>query len=127
MKKENKNPLNKMFFARTRLSLGVLAVQAVLVDFANDSSRVSSIKLLAYGQITEYKSDYETWAHLLEQTVAYIIKRLVNVLHGAKATVWWEGSFDGSAAKPVNIPNMCFHLRTKFEDSTSILTAALCY
>lgn len=49
-----------MFFARTRLLLGVLALQAVLVDFANDSSRVSSIKLLAYGQITEYKSDYET-------------------------------------------------------------------
>lgn len=80
-----------MFFGRTRLLLGVLAVQAVLVDFANDSSRVSSIKLLAYGQITESKSDYETWAHLLEQTVAYIIKRLVNVLHGAKATVWRAG------------------------------------
>lgn len=43
-----------MFFARTRLLLGVPVVQAVLVDFANDSLRVSSIKLLAYGQITEY-------------------------------------------------------------------------
>lgn len=55
--------------------------------------------------------------------MAYIVKRPVNVLHGAKATVW---SLDGSAAKPVNVGSVCFHLRTKFDGSASVLTAALC-
>lgn len=116
----------QMFCARTQLLLGVLVVQAALVDFSNDSFRVSSIKLLAYGQITEYKSDYETWAHLLWQTVAYIIKRLMNVLHGAKTPVWWEGNFDESATQPVNTGKMCSHPGTKLADSTLILAAALC-
>lgn len=58
--KRKQKPTTQNVFCKDTVITGVLVVQAVLVDFANDSSRVSSIKLLAYGQITEYKSDYET-------------------------------------------------------------------
>lgn len=63
---------------------------------------------------------------MLWQTVADIIKHLVNVLRGAKTPVWWEGSFEGSAAQPVNTGKMCSHPGTKLAVSTLIRAAALC-